>query len=99
MTDLERLIRVLTQARVEFIIGGVAATAHGSARLTEDLDLVCQRTPDNIARLVAALTPYKPYLGHEWGQTLKDEFCPIYIFQGLTPTERYRQRLDASACE
>ncbi|MBM4045463.1 MAG: hypothetical protein FJ279_10130 [Planctomycetes bacterium] len=75
MTDLERLIRVLTQARVEFIIGGVAATAHGSARLTEDLDLVCQRTPDNIARLVAALTPYKPYLGHEptceWGQTLK----------------------------
>jgi predicted nucleotidyltransferase len=48
---------------VEFIIiGGVAATAHGSARLTEDLDLVYRRTPDNIARLVAALMPYTPYL-------------------------------------
>jgi hypothetical protein len=47
---------------VEFIIvGGAAAVAHGSARLTQDLDLVYRRTPQNISRLVLALSPYKPY--------------------------------------
>lgn len=35
MTDFERLLSVLTGADVEFIvIGGFAATAHGSAYLT-----------------------------------------------------------------
>ena len=35
---------------------------HGSARLTLDVDVVYQRTPDNLARLVNALTPYAPNL-------------------------------------
>ena len=48
---------------VEFIlVGGVAATVHGSARLTTDVDVVYQRTPDNLRRLVAALRPHTPYL-------------------------------------
>ena len=63
MTDFERLLRVLADAGVEFIlIGGAAATAHGSARLTLDLDAVYRRTPDNIERLATALGPYDPYL-------------------------------------
>ncbi|MEK7833561.1 MAG: nucleotidyl transferase AbiEii/AbiGii toxin family protein, partial [Acidobacteriota bacterium] len=50
-------------AEIEFvIIGGAAAIAHGSARLTEDLDIVYRRTSENIERLVQALAPYKPYL-------------------------------------
>jgi predicted nucleotidyltransferase len=44
------------------IIGGVAATLHGSARVTYDLDLVYERSPDNLKRVVAALRPYEPYL-------------------------------------
>ena len=44
------------------IVGGAAATAHGSSRLTEDLDLVYRRTPDNILRLVESLAPFDPYL-------------------------------------
>jgi hypothetical protein len=44
------------------LVGGAAATAHGSARLTQDLDIVYRRSEDNIHRLVAALAPYKPYL-------------------------------------
>jgi len=45
MTDFERLIRTLTEGRVEFIIiGGLAATAHGSARLTQDVDIVYARS-------------------------------------------------------
>jgi hypothetical protein len=63
MTDFRRLITLLVSSSVEFIIvGGAAAIAHGSARLTEDLDIVYKRTPENISHLVRALAPYKPYL-------------------------------------
>jgi predicted nucleotidyltransferase len=63
MTDFAELIGLLTRGGVEFIIiGGAAATAHGSARLTEDLDIVYRRTRENIARIVTALAPSDPYL-------------------------------------
>lgn len=63
MTDFAALIRLLAQHHVEYIlIGGAAATAHGSARLTQDLDIVYRRTPENIARLATGLGPYHPYL-------------------------------------
>ena len=63
MTDFKALLRALTEGGVEFIlIGGAAATVHGSSRLTRDVDIVYRRTRDNMARLVAALTPYQPYL-------------------------------------
>jgi hypothetical protein len=41
---------------------GIAAIAHGSARFTFDLSIVYSREPDNIARLVAALSPLSPRL-------------------------------------
>ena len=63
MTDFKALLRALADAGVDFIvIGGVAATVHGSSRLTRDVDVVYRRTRENIAHLVAALTPYQPYL-------------------------------------
>ncbi len=63
MTDFSALIPSLVNESVEFIIvGGAAATAHGSARLTEDLDIVYRRTKKNIARLVQTLAPHHPYL-------------------------------------
>lgn len=62
-TDFPGLIRVLAAARVEFIvIGGVAANIHGSAHLTFDLDVLYRRTPENLTRVAAALTPLTPYL-------------------------------------
>jgi predicted nucleotidyltransferase len=62
-TNFAELIRVLDEARVEFIIiGGVAARSHGSTRFTEDLDIVYHRTRDNIENVVMALAPYQPYL-------------------------------------
>ncbi len=62
-TDFQSLIRLLFQANVRFIvIGGAAATAHGSARLTLDLDVVYDRDKENISRLVSALAPLQPYL-------------------------------------
>ena len=63
MTDFRALLTLLVGAQVEFIIvGGAAATAHGSARLTQDLDVVYRRTQGNVSRLFQALTPHKPYL-------------------------------------
>jgi predicted nucleotidyltransferase len=63
MTDYALLLKALAEADVDFIlVDGVAATALGSARLTQDVDVVYSRKPDNIARLVSALEPYHPYL-------------------------------------
>lgn len=63
MTDFRALITLLANSRVEFIlIGGAAATAYGSARLTSDLDIVYRRTPENISLLVSAIAPFAPYL-------------------------------------
>jgi hypothetical protein len=63
VTDFERLLAVLTHGGVEFIvIGGFAATAHGSAHITVDLDVVYRRTPGNVERLARALEPLDPYL-------------------------------------
>jgi len=54
---------MLADAGVEFIlVGGVAATVHGSARLTRDVDVVYARTAANLERLVTALAPHEPYL-------------------------------------
>jgi predicted nucleotidyltransferase len=63
VTDFSALLRRLDEAQVEYIlVGGAAATVHGSARLTLDLDIVYRRTPENIARLVEGLAPLEPYL-------------------------------------
>lgn len=63
MTDFERLLAVLSRANVDFIvIGGLAATIHGSARLTQDVDVSYSRSDANLERLVKALKPLKPYL-------------------------------------
>ena len=61
MTDFEALLAVLAEHEVAFIlVGGVAAIAHGSAHLTQDLDIVYQRSPDNLQRLVAASQRINP---------------------------------------
>ena len=63
MTDFSALLRVLDDHDVAYIlVGGAAATVHGSARLTLDVDVVYQRSPDNLARLVSALAPHAPGL-------------------------------------
>lgn len=63
MTELQVLIPCLARAGIEFvIIGGVAATAHGSSYVTEDLDICYARTNANLERLAAALAPLHPRL-------------------------------------
>lgn len=58
-----KLLRRLADAKVEFIlVGGLAANARGSARVTTDVDVSYGRSVANLERLVKALAPIKPYL-------------------------------------
>jgi hypothetical protein len=51
LTDFASLLRALAEANVHFIlVGGAAATAHGSARLTADVDVVHERSAENLER-------------------------------------------------
>lgn len=62
MTDFDALLSTLGRHGVAFlVVGGAAAIAHGSARLTQDLDIVYDRAAANLDRLAAALAEYKPY--------------------------------------
>ena len=63
VTQLEQLLTALLDAEVQFIIvGGVAARAHGSSRITDDLDVSYARDGANLERIVSALSPFSPYL-------------------------------------
>lgn len=63
MTDFQSVLGILRRGNVEFlVIGGLAANAHGAARITFDVDIVYQRSRENLARLVEALKPHHPYL-------------------------------------
>src|SRR3712207_5883210 len=63
MTQYAKLIQLLADCGVRFVlVGGSAATSHGSKRFTEDVDVVYDRSAGNLERLVEALRPHQPYL-------------------------------------
>lgn len=61
MAELESLLERLVGGRVHFVIvGGYAAVAHGVTLLTQDLDVCCEFTPDNLLRLQTAVRKLHP---------------------------------------
>lgn len=63
MLEVEALLHVLVDNQIEFVlIGGLAMRAHGSAHVTEDMDVCYSRTGDSIAALARALGPIHPYM-------------------------------------
>jgi hypothetical protein len=63
VTDIDRLVEALASAGVEFVvIGGVAMVLRGSTRVTIDLDVCYERSPENLQRLAGALRPFHPRL-------------------------------------
>ncbi len=63
MTDFARLLGALHGGGVDcIVVGGLAATIHGSARLTQDVDVSYARSEANLERVVRALGPLEPYL-------------------------------------
>ena len=63
MLDAEAILRLLKGQAVDFVvIGGLAMITHGSAHITQDLDVCYRRTPENLAALATALSSIHPYL-------------------------------------
>ena len=59
--DFRALIEALADQQVEFVvIGGVALVLRGSPRSTGDFDICYARAAPNLARLAAALLPFRP---------------------------------------
>jgi hypothetical protein len=53
----ERIVAALNAQSVDFVvIGGVAAVAHGSRRMTRDIDVVVRPSSENLSRLHEALS-------------------------------------------
>jgi hypothetical protein len=86
MPDPERVLPILNEALVDYIvIGGVALAAHGSARATFDIDLCYRRSKENIARLCQALEPFHPRLRGA-PKDLPFRFDPRTVAAGLNFT-------------
>ena len=59
----EAILAALIARGIRFVVvGGVAATVHGSARFTNDIDLCYDTAPDNVERLISLLTEWRAYL-------------------------------------
>lgn len=57
--DFADLLECLNEARVEYmLIGGYAVMAHGHLRATQDLDVWVRASPDNAARVMAAMDAF-----------------------------------------
>ncbi len=55
------LLQRLANANVEFIlIGGYACIVHGGTQTTQDIDICCEFTPDNLLRLQKAVADLHP---------------------------------------
>jgi predicted nucleotidyltransferase len=106
VSDFEQLIRLLTRHNVEFVIvGGLAATIHGAATVTYDLDICYRRSNENIERLCRALFSIRPRLrGAPEGLpftldpptvmagfnfTLSTDLGPLDLLAEITPIGQY----------
>jgi Nucleotidyl transferase AbiEii toxin, Type IV TA system len=82
--DPFELTRALARHRVDYVlIGGVAMQVHGHVRTTRDIDLIADRTPENMARLAPALAELGAQLrgvdAHLLGIDLTD---PRQLYEG-----------------
>ena len=60
---VEAVIDALHAAKVEYVlIGGAAMMLHGSAYVTKDIDICCDRSVSNVEALLSALRPFEPRL-------------------------------------
>ena len=61
MIDINRLLQRLCDADIDFVIvGGFAATLHGSSLVTRDLDVCAMLSNENVEKLRDALRDLKP---------------------------------------
>lgn len=59
----EAILAALVLRQIRFVlVGGVAATVHGSARFTNDIDICYDTAIDNVDRLIVLLAEWQAYL-------------------------------------
>ena len=64
--DLREFVALLNSRKIKFLlVGGYAVAYHGLPRFTEDIDFLIETSPDNAARVAAAVrdfgfTDFKP---------------------------------------
>jgi len=61
MNSLATMLTTLAQGDVEFVlVGGYAAVTHGVSLVTQDVDICCRFSKENLLRLQAALAGLHP---------------------------------------
>ncbi len=61
MSELRDILGALATAKAKFVVvGGIAMRLHGSTYVTQDVDVVYERSRTNAERVVAALRPFHP---------------------------------------
>jgi hypothetical protein len=64
MVKFEPALKSLTNEKVDFVVGGLAISAHSTGYITTDLDFCYLRTKENLKKIVSALAPFNPRLRH-----------------------------------
>jgi len=79
MAQLNKLVERLMGHRVEFVlIGGFAAVAHGVSLMTQDVDVCCRFSPENLRAIESALRDLHPVhrmTPQKLPLVLTDELC------------------------
>jgi hypothetical protein len=61
VSELRDILGALATARAKFVVvGGIAMRLHGSTYVTQDIDIVYERSRTNAERVVAALGRFRP---------------------------------------
>ena len=95
MSQLNKLVERLIVSRVEFVlVGGFAAVAHGVSLVTQDVDVCCRFTPQNLRAIEAAVTDLHPVhrmTPQKLPFVLTDDLCAslknIYLNTDLGPLD------------
>lgn len=73
MQDLKRLLKLLLENEIDFVlIGGFAAVVHGSTLVTQDLDICSSMSVENIEKLRSVLKNFNPI--HRMNRTVRLSF-------------------------
>lgn len=81
--SFEKLLVLLAEAEVDFIVvGGIAVSIQGYVRLTEDVDLLINGSPENVKRLLTRLADYGEGFANELSpEDFNDEEGAIRIVE------------------
>lgn len=86
MTGARRILHLLTEAEVNFIVvGAYAAIARGAQFRTDDLDICHERTPKNYKKLISVLGPLHAKL-RDFPPELRADFDEHALAQGTNFT-------------